>query len=147
MFPDDEFRPEQQPGAGSTVPTPDPVTSGEWHGSPYGNYTTPPEPPKAAKAKKHMGGKGIVALCLACALVGGGVSGGAVALVTSGRNQSAQTTSTVYQSDRTNVQTTQVAAGSQMSVSQIYSAYSGSVVSVEVSTANSSGAGTGFVIT
>ena len=147
MFPDDEFRPEQQPGAGSTVPTPDPVTSGEWHGSPYGNHTTPPEPPKAAKAKKHMSGKGIVALCLACALVGGGVSGGAVALVTSGRNQSAQTTSTVYQSDRTNVQTAQVAAGSQMSVSQIYSAYSGSVVSVEVSTANSSGAGTGFVIT
>ena len=147
MFPDDEFRPEQQPGAGSTVPTPDPVTSGEWHGSPYGNYTTPPEPPKAAKAKKHMGGKGIVALCLACALVGGGVSGSAVALVTIGRNQSAQTTSTVYQSDRTNVQTAQVAAGSQMSVSQIYSAYSGSVVSVEVSTANSSGAGTGFVIT
>ncbi len=147
MFPDDEFRSEQQPGSGSTVPTSDPILSGEWHGSPYGNNTVPPQPPKDRRVKKGWTGTRIAALCLACALVGGGVSGGAVAWVTSSRSQSTQTTSTVYQSDRTNVQTSQVSAGDQMSVSQIYAAYSGSVVSVEVSTSSGSGAGTGFVIT
>ena len=57
----------------------------------------------------------LIALCLACAIVGGGVSGGAVALAS--RSQKASTasgTSTVLESDRTattNVQTQKVQAG------------------------------------
>ena len=56
----------------------------------------------------------------------------------------------MLQSDRTpttNVQTNQVSAGEEMSVSQIYNTYSGSVVSIQVSTDTAVGAGTGFVIT
>lgn len=128
----------------------------------YGSYhsgsgSTPPTPPHGGKVKKAKVKKGwtaprLVALCLACALVGGGVSGGAFALVTSSQNQAAAntSTSTVLQSDRTpttNVQTNQVRAGEEMSVSQIYNTYSGSVVSIQVSTDNAVGAGTGFVIT
>lgn len=128
----------------------------------YGSYhsgsgSTPPTPPHGGKVKKAKVKKGwtaprLVALCLACALVGGGVSGGAFALVTSSQNQAAAntSTSTVLQSDRTpttNVQTNQVRAGEEMSVSQIYNTYSGSVVSIQVSTDTAVGAGTGFVIT
>ena len=119
--------------------------------------TTPPTPPHGGKVKKAKVKKGwtaprLVALCLACALVGGGVSGGAFALVTSSQNQAAAntSTSTVLQSDRTpttDVQTNQVSAGEEMSVSQIYNTYSGSVVSIQVSTDTAVGAGTGFVIT
>lgn len=199
MFPDNEYRPNNEPlnsnsepGSGSATPTPD-YTSGQWSGSPYssagnagasgntygpsssaysganpfgssggfggGGGNTPPTPPthpEGGKAKKVKVKKGwtpakLVALCLACAIVGGCVSGGAFALISSRNQQAVNTsTSTVLQSDRTpttNVQTNQVAAGDQMSVSDIYNAYSGSVVSIEVSTENASGAGTGFVIT
>lgn len=127
----------------------------EWHGSPYSaTPPTPPQSPKKKKAKKAGVGLGkIIALCLVCAILGGSISGGVFALV-SGRGNSTSaendTTSTVVQSDRTpttNVQTNTVAAGDEMSVSQIYAAYSGSVVSVEVSTESATGAGTGFVIT
>lgn len=126
-----------------------------YHASTYGGgpSNTPPSgsKPKKAKVKKGLTAPRVVALCLACALVGGGVSGGAVALVSSSRNQSAASTSTstVLQSDRTTttVQTETVSAGEEMTVAEIYNAYSGSVVSIEVSTGTSVGAGTGFVIT
>lgn len=202
MFPDNEYRPNNEPlnsnsepGSGSTTPTTD-YTSGQWSGSPYssagnagtsgtsgntygpssnaysganpfgssggfggGGGNTPPTPPthpEGGKAKKVKVKKGwtpakLIALCLSCAIVGGCVSGGAFALVSSRNQQAVNTsTSTVLESDRTpttNVQTNQVAAGDQMSVSDIYNAYSGSVVSIEVSTENAKGAGTGFVIT
>lgn len=123
----------------------------------FGGSNTPPTPPhtgkvKAAKVKKGWTAPKLIALCLACAIVGGCVSGGAFALVSTGRNQQATntSTSTVLESDRTpttNVQTNQVSAGEEMSVSEIYNAYSGSVVSIQVSSESGSGAGTGFVIT
>ncbi len=116
-----------------------------------GSYPPPPGDgkPKAVKAKKGWTAPKLIALCLACALVGGCVSGGAFALVSTSRNQQAVNTSTVLESDRTttNVQTSQVSAGEEMTVSEIYNAYSGSVVSIQVSSESGSGAGTGFVIT
>lgn len=131
-------------------------SSGGFGGGGSNTPPTSPIPPEGGKAKKVKVKKGwtpakLIALCLACAIVGGCVSGGAFALVSSRNQQAVNTsTSTVLESDRTpttNVQTNQVAAGDQMSVSDIYNAYSGSVVSIEVITENASGAGTGFVIT
>ena len=128
----------------------------------YGGYHSgsgpvPPTPPHGGKAKKAKVKKGwtaprLIALCLACALVGGCISGGTFALLATSRNRAAANTSasTVLQSDRTpttDVQTQTVSAGNEMSVSDIYDAYSGSVVCIQVSTANAVGAGTGFVIT
>lgn len=148
---------------GSPEPQAAPHTDGgyghEWHGSPYSAVPpTPPQPPKQKKEKKRGFGLGkVIALCLVCAILGGGVSGGVFALLSSRTPAGAavsdagsDTTSTLVESDRTpttNVETSTVAAGEAMSVSQIYAAYAGSVVSVEVSTATASGAGTGFVIT
>ena len=112
---------------------------------------TPPNGPKPKKPKKGWTPSKLIALCLACAIVGGGVSGGAVALAS--RSQKASTasgTSTVLESDRTattNVQTQKVQAGDAMSVADIYNTYSNSVVCIQVSTSNGTGAGTGFVIT
>ena len=152
---------DPQTGAYVGSGSPDPRFSGggyghEWHGSPYSaTPPTPPQPPKKKKARKGGFGLGkVIALCLVCAILGGCVSGGVFALISRHGNSAApaqnDTTSTVTQSDRTpttNVQTNTVAAGEEMSVSQIYAAYSGSVVSVEVSTENAKGAGTGFVLT
>ena len=85
---------------------------------PYGgvpHQPTPPNGPKPKKPKKGWTPSKLIALCLACAIVGGGVSGGAVALAS--RSQKASTasgTSTVLESDRTattNVQTQKVQAG------------------------------------
>ena len=201
MYPDDDYRPNNETDPGSTPDsgtgpastpasgeTPSPgYNSGEWHGSPYGsgasnsygsttggsyyggtggNYTaggssgasyarpTPPQPPKPAKppkAKRMFSGGKVVALCLVCALLGGCASGGVFALI-SGRNQSAAPagTSTILEGDRTpttTVQTSHVQNGEKMSVADIYANYSGSVVCIEVSSANGAGAGTGFVIT
>ena len=121
---------------------------------PYGgapHQPTPPNGPKPKKPRKGWTPSKLIALCLACAIVGGGVSGGAVALAS--RNQKASTasgTSTVLESDRTattNVQTQKVQAGDAMSVADIYNTYSNSVVCIQVSTSNGTGAGTGFVIT
>lgn len=121
---------------------------------PYGgvpHQPTPPNGPKPKKPKKGWTPSKLIALCLACAIVGGGVSGGAVALAS--RSQKASTasgTSTVLESDRTattNVQTQKVQAGDAMSVADIYNTYSNSVVCIQVSTSNGTGAGTGFVIT
>ena len=121
---------------------------------PYGgvpHQPTPPNGPKPKKPKKGWTPSKLIALCLACAIVGGGVSGGAVALAN--RSQKASTasgTSTVLESDRTattNVQTQKVQAGDTMSVADIYNTYSNSVVCIQVSTSNGTGAGTGFVIT
>ena len=121
---------------------------------PYGgvpHQPTPPNGPKPKKPKKGWTPSKLIALCLACAIVGGGVSGGAVALAS--RSQKASTasgTSTVLESDRTattNAQTQKVQAGDAMSVADIYNTYSNSVVCIQVSTSNGTGAGTGFVIT
>ena len=121
---------------------------------PYGGVPrqpTPPNGPKPKKPKKGWTPSKLIALCLACAIVGGGVSSGAVALAS--RSQKASTasgTSTVLESDRTattNVQTQKVQAGDAMSVADIYNTYSNSVVCIQVSTSNGTGAGTGFVIT
>ena len=102
-------------------------------------------PAKAAK-KGWTAGR-LIALCLACAIFGGCISGGVFSALSS-RNQPAQTTSTLLESDRTTtVELQQVSAGKKMSVAEIYAQYSGSVVCVEVNTAQGPGAGTGFVIT
>ena len=50
---------------------------------PYGgvpHQPTPPNGPKPKKPKKGWTPSKLIALCLACAIVGGGVSGGAVGL-------------------------------------------------------------------
>lgn len=176
MYPNDEYTPHGQtdPSTDNSVPTdvsapvtppsqnsgysassdytPD-YTSGEWHGSPYSAPAapTPSQPDKPKKAKKGWTTGRVIALCLVCALLGGCVSGGVFALVSS-RNQDAVSTgaSTMLESDRsptTDVQTIPIKAGDKMSVADIYANYSGSVVCIEVSSASGSGAGTGFVIT
>ncbi len=122
-----------------------------------GSYqTVPPKKPK--KPKKPMGAGAIIALCLVCALVGGAVGGGLSRLnggtVSSGNgssNSSGSTSTSINVSDRDataeTVNTNTVAAGTEMTISEIYKTYSDTIVSIEVQTTSGTGAGTGFVIT
>ena len=182
MYPNDnDYRPEgmdspvtPESPSGYTEPTFGGYTDGgyrggEWHGSPYASTASgsadpgvppTPEQPQSRQKKPKKGwtaGK-VVALGLACALVGGGVSGGTVAYVTSRNNTAVTasaeptctTVSSVLESDRsatTTVQHTAVQAGQTMTPAEIYAAYSNSVACIEVSTSYGTGAGTGFVIT
>lgn len=119
---------------------------------PHYSAPTPPRNSRPVKTKKGWTTARVIALCLVCAILGGCISGGVFALISSGRNQAAVDTSgssTILESDRTtSVELQQVTAGNKMTVAEIYAEYSGSVVCIEVSTASGgSGAGTGFVIT
>ncbi len=114
-------------------------------------YTAePPQPPKPPKQKKSgFTGSKAVALAIVCALLGCGAGfGGAYAALTLTGNNTEVDTTTVYASDRTAVTATTelVEAGEEMTVSQIYEAYSDSVVCITVSTSSGTGAGTGFFI-
>ncbi len=111
---------------------------------PKAPYTTPPTPPK-----KRSGGAGkIVALALACSLVGGMVGAGGMFALKGGL--SGGSSATVSVSDRTeggvNLNTSTVAAGESMTPAQIYKTYGDAVVCINVSTSQGAGAGTGFII-
>lgn len=111
---------------------------------PKAPYTTPPTPPR-----KHSGGAGkIVALALACSLVGGMVGAGGMFALKGG--VSGVGSATVSVSDRTeggvSLNTSTVAAGESMTPAQIYKTYGDAVVCINISTSQGSGAGTGFII-
>ncbi|MGM9536739.1 MAG: S1C family serine protease [Candidatus Onthomonas sp.] len=164
----DNRPPEQRPGSQAPV-------SGEYHYS-YGfqpadaesayhaNPTPPPQPPKKKNRSSgsHKGLK-IVALVLACLLVGGGAGAGGAYLMFSALNgdgasiaDASEAEKDTESSSKPNLQVSDrsentaaaapVSSGETMTPSQIYDAYSNSVVSIEVQTANGIGAGTGFVI-
>ena len=102
---------------------------------------------RTPKSRKPLSTGGVVAIALACALVGGGVGG--VAATVAGSSSGGSTSVAV--SDRSgtggaDVSATKVKAGDAMTSSQIYSKYGGSVVSVNVKTSQGEGAGTGFFI-
>jgi serine protease Do len=102
---------------------------------------------RTPKTRKPLSTGGVVAIALACALVGGGVGG--VAATVAGGSSGGSTSVAV--SDRSgsggaDVSTTKVKAGKAMTSSQIYAKYGASVVSVNVKTSEGEGAGTGFFI-
>lgn len=142
MYPNnDEFQPHEN-GYTDYTSGPQPEPNAEWQSPPP--YSDPTPPKKEKKPKKPIPFGTAIALCLVCALVGSLVSVGAYAVI----SRSSRRT-TIHQSSRptTTVDTSQVNPGDPMSVSEIYAAYANSVVGIEVSTPNGSGAGTGFVIT
>lgn len=142
---------------GSSTPPPS-------YTSPNDTFSTPPEPPKQPKKRKKKGGGkwkialAVLGVVLLCGLAG---AGGSYLMINTLQGSSstadslpasssakAESNSNVQVSDREYaIDTVTVAAGNAMEPSQIYNAYSGSVVSIEVQTSAGIGAGTGFVIT
>lgn len=110
--------------------------------------TKPPKPPKPPRQKKSFSPGSIVALALICAIVGGLIGGGAVYAVSGSSGPSKSTSVAV--SDRTATSTgvdkQTVAAGEDMTSSQIYDTYSDAVVCITVETSKGTGAGTGFIM-
>ena len=111
------------------------------------------EPPR--KHKRKGSGAKVAALCLVCALVGGVVGGGGVAVATGALNGG---TSTIYEGTRTptTVSVANVTGNELLTAPEIYAAYVGSTVGIttEIVTTNgwgqpvsSAAAGSGFVIT
>lgn len=170
--PDNDNRPpEQRPGYQAPVNGEYHYSYGfqpaDEESSAYRPNPTPPQPPK--KPRKQGGvpkAVKIVAAVLACLLIGGGAGAGGAYLMFSSLNSDSSSGADVASgstdagtesgaaaapnlqvSDRTEpANTTPVSAGDPMTPSQIYDAYSNSVVSIEVQTSNGIGAGTGFVI-
>lgn len=143
MYPNDnDFQPHDS-GYSGFGSDPQPEPNPDWQSPPP--YSDPEPPKKEKKPKKPVPFGTVIALCLVCALLGSLVSVGAYALISkAGRH------TTIQQSGSrptTSVSTNEVEPGEPMTVSEIYAAYSNSVVGIEVSTATGSGAGTGFVIT
>lgn len=143
MYPNnDDFQPHD-PGFSDFNSDPQPEPNPAWQSPPP--YSEPEPPKKEKKPKKPVPFGTVIALCLVCALLGSLVSVGAYALISkAGRH------TTIQQSGSrptTSVSTNEVEPGEPMTVSEIYAAYSNSVVGIEVSTPTGSGAGTGFVIT
>ena len=107
----------------------------------------PPKPPRSKKKNSPISTSGVVAIALACALVGGGVGGGIAYFA--GNSSGGGTNIAV--SDRSSsggadVTATKVKAGDTMTSSQVYAKYGDCVVSVNVKTSEGEGAGTGFLI-
>ena len=143
MYPNnDDFQPHD-PGFSDFNSDPQPEPNPSWQSPPPYGESEPPK--KEKKPKKPVPFGTVIALCLVCALLGSLVSVGAYALISkAGRH------TTIQQSGSrptTSVSTNEVEPGEPMTVSEIYAAYSNSVVGIEVSTPTGSGAGTGFVIT
>ena len=117
------------------------------------NYAEEPvvEPTK----KKHRGAK-IVALMLACGLIGGAIGAGATGAVRTAANRGTNTTA-IEVSDRetTEVETVAVTGMKQMSFTELYKANINSVVSINTTittnvfnqTVQNASAGSGFIIT
>ncbi len=135
--------------------------------------STPPTPPHHNKAPRRRSGfpgwAKVVAIVLVCLLVGGGAgAGGAYWVYTSLIGSSSDTSeqdseaedsvSSETETDSSSVDiqvsdrdtsssgSTLASADGTMSATEIYNAYSNSVVSIEVQTPDGIGAGTGFVI-
>lgn len=129
---------------------------------------TPSEPPKKSRKKKSGSSAGkiaaiVLAAVLVCSLAGAGgaylmnnaLNGDQPAGDTedalpeeAGSTAGEEPSPQVQVSDRDyEISTATVEAGEAMDPSQIYNAYAGSVVSIEVQTSSGIGAGTGFVIT
>ena len=107
----------------------------------------PPKPPRSKKKNSPISTSGVVAIALACALVGGGVGGGIAYFA--GNSSGGGTNIAI--SDRSSsggadVTATKVKAGDTMTSSQVYAKYGDCVVSVNVKTSEGEGAGTGFLI-
>ena len=107
------------------------------------------------KQRKKGGGARVAALCLVCALVGGVIGGGGVAVATGMLNGDS---TTIYEGTRTptTVSVANVTGNELLTAPEIYAAYVGSTVGIttEIVTTNGWGqpvsaaaAGSGFVIT
>ena len=113
------------------------------------------EPVVEAPKKKHRGAK-IVALMLACGLIGGAIGAGATGAVRTAANRGTNTTA-IEVSDRetTEVETVAVTGMKQMSFTELYKANINSVVSINTTittnvfnqTVQNASAGSGFIIT
>ena len=110
------------------------------------------DPPR--RQKKGSGAK-VAALCLVCALVGGMVGGGGVAIATGALDRGS---TTIYEGTRTptTVSVANITGSELLTAPEIYAAYVGSTVGIttEIVTTNgwgqpvsSAAAGSGFVIT
>ena len=117
---------------------------------------TGPVGPEEHKQHRKMssGSKKVVAVALACALIGGGSGVGGAAVYNALNN--AKSSTTVYQSTAgTNVNVSTVADGEKMSLTQIYDKYLDACVSITCTVPYTNGwyqttatsAGSGFVIT
>ena len=119
------------------------------------NYAEEPAEP-AVEAKKKGRGARLVALMLACALVGGMVGAGATGAVSTAMKRGANTT-TIAVSDRetTEVETVAVTGAKKLSYTELYQANIDSVVSINTTittnvfnqTVENASAGSGFIIT
>lgn len=119
------------------------------------NYAEEPAEP-AVETKKKGHGARLVALMLACALVGGLVGAGATGAVSTAMKRSANTTS-IAVSDRetTEVETVAVTGAKKLSYTELYKANIDSVVSINTTittnvfnqTVENASAGSGFIIT
>lgn len=135
------YRPSYQGTGGGNVPPEQP-------GSGKRGRKKNPKPPKPPKQKKGVGLGAIVAVALVCSILGGAVGvGGAYALqnYTSGDSTTNNITVTDRSGSGGSVDTTTVKAGDEMTPAQIYSKYGSAVVSVNVTTSEGEGAGTGFI--
>lgn len=127
----------------------------------FGDYTDPiptqggPVGPEHKPSKKRGTAKRIAAVLLACAVVGGGAGAGGAALY--GHMAGLGSATTMYESDRPQVQTVVNSnSGQPMTPEELYAANLGSCVGITVSTTSvnifgqtttSAASGSGFVLT
>ncbi len=115
----------------------------------YAEESAAPEAPK----KKRTGAK-LVALALACSLVGGVIGAGASGMVRTAANHSA-TTIAVSERETTEVETVAVTGAKKLTFAELYKANVNSVVSINTTvttnvfnqTVQNASAGSGFIIT
>ncbi len=162
--PDNDNRPpEDRPDYGQSVNNEHHYSYGFQPADEEAACHTASAPSPRSKSRKKSGtprALKVVAAVLACLLIGGAAGAGGAYLMFGSLSGSAPSEGssvgiegdgssgpTLQISDRTDgTSVVQVAAGNAMTPSQIYDAYSDSVVSIEVQTASGIGAGTGFVI-
>lgn len=119
------------------------------------NYAEEPARPVEEPKKHGIGGAKLVALLLACSLIGGAVGAGATGYMTASAKHSNTTAIEISDRETTQVETVAVTGAKKLSYTELYQANINSVVSINTTittnvfnqTVQNASAGSGFIIT
>ena len=119
------------------------------------NYAEEPARPVEEPKKHGLGGAKLVALLLACSLIGGAVGAGATGYMTASAKHANTTAIEISDRETTQVETVAVTGAKKLSYTELYQANINSVVSINTTittnvfnqTVQNASAGSGFIIT